>query len=47
MNFEAYDMEAELGFKKKVNELLRRESSTPHIMETLSSSISTMQERIL
>ena len=27
MTFEAYDMEAELGFKKKVNELLRRESS--------------------
>jgi len=47
MNFEAYDMKAELSLKKKINELLRRELSTLHIMEKLSSSISTMEERIL
>jgi len=35
-------MKTELGLKKKINEILRREPSTLHIMETLSSSISTM-----
>jgi len=37
---------AELSFKNKINELLRRESSTPYIMETLTTSIGIMQERI-
>jgi len=46
MNFEAYDMKAELGFKKKINELLRRESSTPHIMETLTTSIGIIERSL-
>ncbi len=37
---------AEAGFKNKVNELLKREVSTPDIMETVMTSIHIMQERI-
>ena len=41
-----YYENAELSFKNKINELLRRESSTPYIMETITASIGIMQERI-
>ena len=41
-----YYENAELSFKNKINELLRRESSTPDIIETVTSSIGIMQERI-
>ena len=41
-----YYENAELSFKQKINELLRRESCTPDIMETVTSSIGIMQERI-
>jgi NTE family protein len=41
-----YYENAELSFKNKINELLRREASTPYIMETLTTSIGIMQERI-
>jgi NTE family protein len=37
---------AEFTFAEKVGELLRRESSTPDIIETVMSSINIMQERI-
>lgn len=36
----------ELSFKKKITELLRMESSTPNIVETVMTSIGIMQERI-
>jgi len=37
---------AEITFAEKVSELLRRESATPDIIETVMSSINIMQERI-
>ena len=37
---------AEFTFAEKVSELLRRESATPDIIETVMSSINIMQERI-
>ena len=41
-----YYENAEASFKHKINELLRREPSTPDIMETVTTSIGIMQERI-
>ena len=41
-----YYENAGLGFKNKINELLRKESATPDIMETVGNSINIMQERI-
>jgi NTE family protein len=37
---------AEINFKQKINELLRRESATPDIIETVMTAIGIMQERI-
>jgi NTE family protein len=37
---------AEISFASKINEMLRRESSTPDIIETVMNSINIMQERI-
>lgn len=37
---------AEFSFKDKISEKLRRESSTPDIIETVMSSINIMQERV-
>jgi len=42
----AYYENAGLSLKHKINELLRRESSIPDIMETVANSINIMQERI-
>ncbi|MEW5909730.1 MAG: patatin-like phospholipase family protein [Thermodesulfobacteriota bacterium] len=42
----SYYENAETGFKRKISELLHRESSTPDIMETVTSSITIMQNRI-
>ncbi len=41
-----YYENAELSLKNKINELLRKESSVPDIMETVTTSIGIMQERI-
>jgi NTE family protein len=41
-----YYENAELSFKTKINELLHRESTTPDIVETVTTSIHIMQERI-
>jgi len=41
-----YYENAEISFKKKINELLRIESSTPDIIETVTTSIGIMQKRI-
>ncbi len=37
---------AEINFAAKINEMLRKESSTPDIIETVMTSINIMQERI-
>jgi NTE family protein len=37
---------AEINFAGKISEMLRRESSTPDIIETVMNSINIMQERI-
>jgi NTE family protein len=37
---------AEISFTNKISEMLRRESSTPDIIETVMTSINIMQERI-
>ena len=42
----AYYENAEFGVKHKLNELLKREVSTPDIIETVTTSIGIMQERI-
>ncbi len=41
-----YYENAGLNLKNKINELLRKESSVPDIMETITASIGIMQERI-
>lgn len=41
-----YYENAGLSLKNKINELLRKESSVPDIMETVTASIGIMQERI-
>ncbi|OQY05066.1 MAG: hypothetical protein B6I22_08220 [Desulfobacteraceae bacterium 4572_123] len=41
-----YYENAGASLKKKINELLRQESSVPDIMETVTTSIGIMQERI-
>lgn len=41
-----YYEHAGANFKHKINELLRRELATPDIMETVTTSIGIMQERI-
>jgi len=41
-----YYENAGLSLKNKINELLRKESSEPDIMETVTTSIGIMQERI-
>ena len=41
-----YYATAEHGFKNKINELLKKESSRPDIIETVTSSINIMQDRI-
>jgi NTE family protein len=41
-----YYENAEFNFRNKINELLKRESSMPDIMETVTYSIGIMQERI-
>ena len=41
-----YYENAEFGLRHKLNELLKREVSTPDIIETVTTSISIMQERI-
>ncbi len=37
---------AETNFKKKISELLGRETHTPHLIDTVMTSINIMQERI-
>ncbi|MFH1103065.1 MAG: patatin-like phospholipase family protein [Pseudomonadota bacterium] len=41
-----YYENAETGFKKKINELIKRDSSVPDITETVTTSIGIMQKRI-
>jgi len=41
-----YYENAGLNLKHKINELLRKESSVPDIMETVTTSIGIMQERM-
>jgi NTE family protein len=41
-----YYASAEVGFKSKINELLKRESATPELMDTVLASIELMQQRI-
>ena len=41
-----YYENAELSFKTKINELFKKESSTPDILETVTTSINIMQDRI-
>jgi len=41
-----YYVNAELGVRNKLNELFRKELSTPDIIETVTTSIAIMQERI-
>jgi len=41
-----YYENAEINFANKISEMLRRESSTPDIIETVMTSINIMQERI-
>jgi NTE family protein len=41
-----YYVNAELGVRNKLNELFRKELSTPDIIETVTTSIGIMQERI-
>ena len=42
----AYYESAELSFKSKINELFKKEASTPDIIETVTTSINIMQDRI-
>ena len=41
-----YYESAGAGFKSKINELLKRESATPELMDTVLTSIELMQQRI-
>ncbi len=41
-----YYASAEVSFKNKMNELLKRESATPELMDTVLASIDLMQQRI-
>ena len=41
-----YNETAGFKFKNRVNELLKIEKSTPYILETVTTSIGIMQERI-
>jgi NTE family protein len=41
-----YYESAELGFKSKINDLFKREASVPDIIETVTTSINIMQDRI-
>ncbi len=41
-----YYENAGVGFKSKINELLKRESATPELMDTVLTSIELMQQRI-
>jgi NTE family protein len=41
-----YYENAELSFKNKINELFKKEASTPDIIETVTTSINIMQDRI-
>lgn len=41
-----YYENAELSFKHKIDELFKREASTPDIIETVTNSINIMQDRI-
>ena len=42
----AYYENAELSFKTKINDLFKKEASTPDIIETVTTSINIMQDRI-
>ena len=42
----AYYETAEFSFKSKINELFKKEASTPDIIETVTTSIAIMQDRI-
>ena len=42
----AYYETAEFSFKNKINELFKKEASTPDIIETVTTSINIMQDRI-
>ena len=37
---------AELSFKSKINDLFKKEASTPDIIETVTTAINIMQDRI-
>jgi NTE family protein len=41
-----YYENAELSFKTKINDLFKKEASTPDIIETVTTSINIMQDRI-
>jgi len=41
-----YYESAELSFKSKINDLFKKEASTPDIIETVTTSIAIMQDRI-
>jgi NTE family protein len=41
-----YYENAELSFKNKINDLFKKEASTPDIIETVTTSINIMQDRI-
>lgn len=41
-----YYKHAEISFKNKIHDLLKRESSTPDIIETVTTAINIMQDRI-
>ncbi len=41
-----YYEKAGLSFKNKINDLLKKEASTPDIIETVTTSINIMQDRI-
>ena len=42
----AYYETAEFSFKSKINDLFKKEASTPDIIETVTTSINIMQDRI-
>jgi NTE family protein len=42
----AYYENAELSFKTKINDLFKKEAATPDIIETVTTSINIMQDRI-
>ena len=44
--FSEYYENAELSFKNKINDLFKKEAATPDIIETVTTSINIMQDRI-